>query len=129
MINQDNAEMPKPACKFICDKCSFKCSKRSNFLCHLKTMKHVQSINDNKSINIDKPVEYSCKCGNIYKYMSGLSRHKKTCKKEPEEPVKHISNTNAITTECVAEMFVELLKDNREFNHMILELIKNHTSS
>jgi hypothetical protein len=84
MINLDNAKMPKNADNFICESCHFKCSKYSNYLCHLKTKKHVQSANDNKMITNDnekmpKNAEYICKCGNIYKYMSGLSRHKKSC--------------------------------------------------
>lgn len=76
----DNAKNAKKCRKFLCEFCHFKCFKKSNYLLHIQTKKH----NDNKMISNDnylmpKNAEYICKCGNIYKYMSGLSRHKKVC--------------------------------------------------
>ena len=124
----DNAKMPKNAKKFICDICDFTCSKYSNYLCHLKTKKHVQSANDNKMIIDDndfmpKNAEYICTCGSIYKYMSGLCRHKKKCKKEKEEPAVTQPSLNFITTELV----MELIKDNKDMKQIILE--QNNTIS
>jgi hypothetical protein len=119
----DNAEMPKNAEKFACELCHFKCSKYSNYLSHLNTKKHIQSGNDNKMVINDnakmpKNAEYICKCGNIYKYISGLSRHKKSCsfinerQNQLSEP-----NLNFITPELV----MELIKDNKEMKQIILE--------
>jgi len=136
----DNAIMPKNATKFECELCYFKCSKYSNYECHIKTKKHVQSVNDNKMVNNDnffmpKNAEYICKCGNVYKHMSGLSRHKNKCNFKNEtnkEETTPNTNLNSITPELV----MELIKDNKEMKQIILEqnntinnLVKNGTNN
>jgi hypothetical protein len=87
--------------------------------------------NDNKNY-IDYIKEYTCNCGNIYKYQSGLSRHKKNCStliditnKENKEKEKEDENTKLIQY---------LLKENSEFkqlmleqNKQMIELAKNST--
>ena len=90
MVTNDNEKMPKNAEYFYCKLCDFKCSKYSNYTAHINTRKH---INGNKMVTFDnhfvpKNAEYSCKCGNIYKHKSGLSRHKKIC------------NMTSISTDC-----------------------------
>ena len=133
----DNAENAEKCRNFLCEFCDFKCYKKSNYLTHINTKKH----NDNKMITNDnylmpKNAEYVCKCGNIYKHMSGLSRHKKKCTFTDEdikikEQVITINPTNIITTELV----LELIKDNKEMKQIILEqhntlnsLVKNGTN-
>jgi hypothetical protein len=137
MVNMDNAKMPKNALKFICELCDFKCSKYSNYLCHLNTRKHTQSEQGNKMVTNDnakmkKNAEYICNCGNVYKYMSGLSRHKKNCNLVNEDNKEIIHSSNMITTELV----MELIKDNKEMKQIILEqnstinnLVKNGISN
>jgi len=136
MVNMDNAENAEKCRKFSCEFCHFICFKKSNYLSHINTKKH----NDNKMITNDnylmpKNAEYVCKCGNIYKYMSGLSRHKKTCSFNDEyikeQQVITTNPTNIITTELV----LELIKDNKEMKQIILEqhntlnnLVKNGTN-
>jgi hypothetical protein len=68
----DNQKMPKMPKKFICEKCDFVSCKLSNFNKHLQTKKHM----DNQKIT--KNVHF-CLCGKTYKYLSGLSKHKKRC--------------------------------------------------
>ena len=133
----DNAVNAEKCRNFLCEFCDFKCYKKSNYLTHINTKKH----NDNKMITNDnylmpKNAEYVCKCGNIYKHMSGLSRHKKKCTFTDEdikikEQVITINPTNIITTELV----LELIKDNKEMKQIILEqhntlnsLVKNGTN-
>jgi hypothetical protein len=122
----DNAKMPKNAEKFTCDICSFKCKKYSNYLCHIKTIKHNKQIKDNKMVKNDnastpKNALYICKCGNTYKYMSGLSRHKKQCNIEEnkpiEETIQQVNSQQSITPELV----MELIKNNKELQQIILE--------
>ena len=65
--------------KHICRKCNYSCSNKYNFMKHLSTTKHKMvtngNLNDNKMVT-----RVSCKtCGKVYKYKSGLSRHKKIC--------------------------------------------------
>ena len=132
----DNAENAEKCPKFSCENCDFKCSKKSNYIAHIKTKKHNDNkmvINDN--IFVPKNADCVCKCGNTYKHMSGLSRHKKNCKFTNEQTNDQQLCTpipsNIITTELV----LELIKDNKEMKQIILEqhntihnLVKNGTN-
>ena len=64
--------------KYICLDCSFNCSKESNFNKHLLTAKHKMITNDNNKMP-KNAVVFTCECGKIYKFASGLSRHKNNC--------------------------------------------------
>ena len=70
MMTQKNAE------NFICEKCHFVCSKKSNYEKHLLTRKHK---NDDKKEQ-KSPQNYDCDCGKSFKYRQGLYVHKKSCK-------------------------------------------------
>jgi len=67
-----------------------------------------------------KNAEYVCRCGNIYKYMSGLCRHKKKCKQENEE--EH-SNDHSSFHFITPELVMELIKDNKDMKHNISKCI------
>ena len=141
MVNNDNAEMPENAKKFICNLCHFKCSKYSNYLCHNITTKHKKAENDKKMVNNDndlmpKNAEYICNCGNIYKHMSGLSRHKKGCSLINKSDKEDIQNSNTTLNIITTELVMELIKDNKEMKQIILEqnntinsLVKNGTNN
>ena len=128
--------MPKNAVNYVCETCDFKCCKYSNYKSHLKTKKHSQSGNDNKMVtndnaNCQKNADYICNCGNVYKYMSGLSRHKKQCKLEIPEP-SPTEPFHFITPELV----MQLINDNKDMKQIILEqnntintLVKNGTTN
>jgi len=136
----DNAKMPKNAEKFVCDLCSFKCHKYSNFISHLKTQKHNKCGDDNKMITNDNakmPAEnmFVCNCGNTYKYMSGLSRHKKHCNIE-EKSHTETPTINQITNIITPELVMELIKNNKELQQIIVDqhntlhnLVKNGVSN
>ena len=62
MINNDKY--------FECKLCNFKSYKKSNYESHLNTLKHKNNTKFGK---------YICSCGNCYKHLSGLYRHKKNC--------------------------------------------------
>jgi hypothetical protein len=136
--------MPKNAEKFTCELCNFKCSKYSNYLCHINTKKHIQSVSDNKMVindnaELPKNAEYICKCGNTYKYMSGLSRHKKRCTlidNADKEETSQNDTLNATLNLITPELIMELIKDNKEMKQIILEqnntinnLVKNGISN
>ena len=70
-------KLPKNAQSFYCEKCDFKCSKKSNYENHLRTAKH-----RNRTISNDfspKNAEYFCECGKRYKARNSLWYHKKKC--------------------------------------------------
>jgi hypothetical protein len=100
---------PIPTPKFICEKCDFKCCKKSDFERHLLTNKHKNQIKPN-DLTQKNAKQYSCKCGKIYKHMSTLCTHKKKCINKEETPI-------VITTELI----MELIKNNQEMKNIILE--------
>jgi len=69
---------PKIAKKFICEKCNYTCSKKSDYNKHLMTAKHKMEILGKKmSQKVATPLV--CSCGKKYKVYSGLWKHKKKC--------------------------------------------------
>ena len=80
----DNKKGPKGPQEFICEKCDFKCYKKSKYERHLDTAKH-------KRIKMDKigiKETYDCICGKKYDYQSGLCKHKKKCNYKTPEQIK-----------------------------------------
>jgi hypothetical protein len=78
MTTEKMRKMPK---QLYCEKCDFKCYKRSNFDIHLGTAKHKkQQITTNET---HKQLE--CICGKKYKERTALYRHKKKCTYKTQE--------------------------------------------
>ena len=68
---------------FFCAKCDYTTSKKSDYLKHIKTKKHLRKTHIARNANKKKSqfVEYQCNyCQKIYSHRSTLSRHQKTCK-------------------------------------------------
>ena len=65
--------------KYHCKKCDYTSKNKYDFTKHLSTAKHKMVTNGN--LNGNKMVTcISCEtCGRVYKFKSGLSRHKKIC--------------------------------------------------
>ena len=89
MVIKDNKKIPQStACKtplYVCEKCHYKTCDRSNWAKHKRTAKHkkIHMVNDGNNVVPQTTTYYTCVCGKSYNYMSGLSRHKKTCTYEP----------------------------------------------
>ena len=70
--------------KHHCKKCDYRCRDNYDWKRHLSTTKHKMDNLDNE--RIIKKVGYHCMvCGKIYKYASGLSKHKKKCAPSSDE--------------------------------------------
>ena len=110
---------------FFCEICDYNTTHKNKFERHLSTLKHTKRANDTKMIQNDTFLslfpkkgqqdncsKYICECGKIYRYHSGLYRHKNICtfvKSETEE-----SNNKLIK---------DLLKKMDEKDKQIMELI------
>jgi hypothetical protein len=78
MENNGNEKSRKIAKEFLCKQCDYRCSNKFDYNKHLSTRKHLNG-NDNGNNGSEKS-QYTCgNCNNIYKYNSGLCRHKRTC--------------------------------------------------
>jgi hypothetical protein len=120
--------MPKNADKYYCEKCNFKCSKKSNYNIHLTTTKHQKILDDTSQMPISRM--YSCnKCGQEYKYHSGLWRHKQKCTGENSVSVnvEQVSNQASVTSPLDSSLVIELLKQNQEFKELMIEQHKRMT--
>jgi hypothetical protein len=119
-------KMPKNAENFICEKCNFICSKKSNFEMHLLTAKHKNRTfsNDLMPKNAENQAEeylFNCKkCNKGYKVKNSLWYHEKKC--NLNEDLEKDNNNNNDNKD---ELIQYLISENKEFKNLILEVCKN----
>jgi hypothetical protein len=111
MLKNANQKSPRI---FVCESCDYECSKSSEYNKHKHTAKHINATNAN--IKISKIP--TCDCGKIFKHVSSLSRHKKTCKISASEVVVVVNDNHIIQL---------LIKENTDFKNIILDVVKNNT--
>ena len=116
--------------EFYCDHCHFRCFKKSNYIIHTNTKKHMYRVAGNELENAEMKINaiHNCECGKNYATLSGLWKHKKTCdnintnlvNNDTEPDVKNSNNTASDKDELINY----LIKENQEFKSMILEFVK-----
>ena len=121
--------------KFVCECCDFRCNNKKDSNKHLMTPKHQIIINGNenpkKTPNNSHSV-FTCTCGREYKFLSGLSRHKKTCQNSTEKKELEPKNENELVTFLLKENqeFKQLLiEQNKKNNELVLELAQKPTTT
>jgi len=102
--------------KFCCKKCNYYTSRKSQYDRHLLTLKHEKITNDN-NLEQKVPNEFICECRKKYNYLSGLSKHRKTCKREKKETAI-IENEENLDYKS---MFFEIIKKNNEFQDLLMK--------
>jgi hypothetical protein len=122
MITKNNAEN---ASIFICEKCDFKCCKKSNYEKHLTTRKHQTDDNELHKKEQKMPKKHRCICGKEYNFRQGLYTHRKTCDYQENSDCSNESNTNEHDTKDDKIDF--LIKENIDFKKIILDLVKNNS--
>ena len=126
---------------FVCEKCDYKCFKKSNYERHLATDKHKwihfgyildtkldsssekepEHIWTQNGISLEASSEnepahnkgFVCTCGKKYKYSQGLSKHKKVCKNVIPSEADEPSDKDLI---------MMLIKENADLKHMVLDV-------
>ena len=84
-MEEINDDQHKISPKYRCECCDLNTSRRSHYLNHLKTKKHLKKSTGE---NFCQPKIYMCDdCGKTYKERSGLHRHKAKCNRPPIEAV------------------------------------------
>ena len=142
MTNIKNAEN---ADYLYCEKCNFKCFKKSNWNTHIHTRKHEIRTNTNKyeQENAEKmPLHnkcYVCNCGKNFKHASSLWNHKKKCRIIPADDINTIPPKNPFMNQSQPDFvttIMQLIKQNQDFkellveqNHTIVELSKKDTTT
>jgi hypothetical protein len=123
--------LPKNAVIYVCEMCDFRCSKHSNWLCHISTSKHANRTDLNKIEQNKCEQSYTCKyCDKHYKARNSLWYHENKCKNttvEIEKPKEKPESQDLVTY---------LMAENKEFkdllieqNKTIIEAMKHHSIS
>ena len=124
MAKNANQNLAKLA-KYSCDICQYITNNKYNFNIHNGTRKHIVSVADanKKLINANNKKEimqthecFECEnCGQKYAHKSSISRHRKSCSKLQGKSSEVVLNSS------MHELFMVLLKDNKEFQQLIME--------
>jgi hypothetical protein len=106
---------------FVCINCDFKCSKKSNWLLHVNTKKHIHRLVGNGMETEIMPT-FQCNCGKNYTSKSGLWKHKKICSSINHELQSEIKKPDLV--EILLNQNMELIKQNQEFKDLLTEQSK-----
>lgn len=121
----DNKSSQKVAKNFFCESCNYLTCKKSNWTKHLGTHKHKMIINDNKSSQKVANTIFQCEnCGKIYKFMSGLCRHKKICYNT--EQLILVNKTEHLEALTKAELYEHQKNDINELKTAVSALTTNN---
>jgi hypothetical protein len=118
-----NIKNPKKPLEYICEKCNFNTCNKKDYSRHLLTDKHISLTNPN--FKTQKIPIFNCICGKSYKHSSSLCGHKKKCIFIEKSSESEAINNNDITKK--EELINYLIKENKEFKNLILEIIKKDT--
>ena len=119
VVNGSIEKSTKQHTQYECTQCDYTTRKKTDYVKHLTTAKHLKLINTVdkiahdvvKSTIVDK--HYNCVCGNVYKYDSGYYRHKKICTFIPAaQPQSDSPDLYAIIQ--------LLIKENQDIRNLVL---------
>jgi len=115
MLSENVAKIAKT---FICDKCNYKCSKRSDYKKHTLTAKHKLLSNAiSKTAEVAKPCV--CACGKEYKHKPSYYRHKGVCVYKDDDIL-----SNSIINNDTNNTIMGLIMQNKELMNLLIT--KNH---
>jgi len=102
MATSATKNMPKICTDFFCEKCNYRCSKKSLWTQHISTLKHNRQQKCIFSNEKYAPTKFTCDiCNKVYHDRSGLWRHKKKCN---ETEKKHVSTKDISNIEDVGDL-------------------------
>jgi hypothetical protein len=115
---------PKNA-KFVCELCDFKCNKKSEYIRHTNTIKHIHRVEGNKMETKETNIAqlWTCSCGKEYATRAGLWKHNKVCKIEKEEYNNICNNIDITNVQMLTNMVFEVVKQNSETQKQNQDLI------
>jgi len=114
----DNNLSPNiPPIKYICTHCDYNTCNKKDYNKHISTRKHLRII---KCPQLS-PEQYSCECGKIYKYRSGLCKHKHNCLYKSMDTAQDNTVNLEFLTLCKAQM-----DENKNLSNVILDVIREN---
>ena len=119
---------------YSCNFCDFNTCKKTDFTRHNSTQKH--KVNTSATSSHDKnenTKKYLCEfCEKSYNDRTGLWKHKKTCKAEDIADNAAVKETTTDKDQLILMLVkqnAELIKETTDFKSMMMEVIKNGTTS
>ncbi len=114
--NNGEQKTPKVAEKFICEKCNFGSSKKSDYSRHLTTAKHLMTTGGLQK----NSKTLWCDCGKSYSCRQNLYRHKTKCNYQKEEtPKVKTEDTSNTDMANMTNLFIMFLKSQSEISNNI----------
>jgi hypothetical protein len=117
---------PKTAILRHCISCDFKCSKNIDWERHISTAKHQNRTNLNNLEQITpfyaKPLFVCKNCNKTYNARNSLWYHEKKCNTNNETNTADNNLNNIDITD--SNIIVQLIKQNDEFKHLLVEQSK-----
>ena len=116
-------EIPQKTSKeYVCTSCDFKTHNKYDYNRHLYTRKHKAITNDKYVLFHTNIENYICECGSMYKYLSGLSRHKRNC------PIfQNVSQNKTEIENKYSKAFNTVIAENAELRCLLIEPQKQIT--
>jgi hypothetical protein len=132
-----NKKIPQKSHFFHCLFCDYFTSSTKDYSKHCSTQKHKRLINANDlSLLSPKKTEFNCVCGNIYKHMSSLCKHKKSCLKlkSNEEISENISKTDSSEKyheklDKLTDIVLDIVSKNNELTKQIIEMSSKNNNN
>jgi hypothetical protein len=127
--------------KFHCEYCDIKCCKKSDWIRHINTTKHIHNVNGNnmESAEIPKSADIICTCGKKFLTKSGLWKHKPKCTVNDDTNSVVVKEDNIDKDQLILMLVKQnsaLIKETTDFKsimveqqNMMLEVIKNGTNN
>ena len=141
MVETDSKLVPYSSNKFVCEKCDFTCSRKSQYDRHLSTRKHMMGskmiVNDS-SLVPNSSNKFKCECGKSYKWDSGYYRHKKKCNygknkinenKQSNNTVSTTDMNNPALLEKMFAMFTQMMTQNQDFMTNVIGKVQGNNTT
>ena len=118
MDENTTKKFPNVSKEYYCEKCDYKCCKKSLYDKHLLTKKH----NTTNTTKIQRESFHCCECGKQYTHRASLFNHRKKCNYVETEDNETTGNSSEPIVEFLLKENLEIKKDNLEMKKMMIDL-------
>jgi len=118
-------KMKKNENNYCCIFCDFNTCKKTNYILHLQTKKHISNSSATFSnIKNDKYIFKCNTCDKVYNDRTGLWRHNKIC---INSTFINENNTKINSENCDNKLIMALINDNKELRNLLVEQSKENS--
>jgi hypothetical protein len=115
-----NNRLSTNSSNYICSCCNYTTTIKCNYDKHLLTDKHISKINGMPN-ETTKVKHICCHCNKEYMNYNALWKHKKNCVVINEKDPETIQNTFIPTNVITPELFMEVFRESKELQNVLIE--------